>query len=97
MRAFLLVFNDSVYPPVNRQIITAFLDTRRHDFPNWYAPLSQGILINSERSAFELGTILRGQFPHLWFVLSLVTPGTIDGWAPKQFWDFVNRPRSAGT
>jgi len=97
MKAFLLVHNDNLLPPVNRTIITTFLDTRRLDFPNWYACLSHGILINSERSAFELRAIVQAQFPQIWFVITEINPNTVDGWVPKQFWDFVNRPRPAGT
>jgi hypothetical protein len=97
MNAFLLVFNDNTFPFVNRQIITNFLDTRRGDVPNWYACFSHGILINSERSAFELGVLIRNQFPQIFFVITQVNPYTIDGWAPKTFWDFVNNPRAAGT
>src|SRR5438445_308774 len=97
MKAYLVVFNDNFYPTVNRQVISNFLDTKRLEIPNWYACFSHGILLNSDRSATDLADLIQVQFPQIWFAVTEINPTTINGWAPKQFWDFVNNPRPAGT
>lgn len=97
MKAYLLVFNDSLLPAVSRQIMIDFLETRRSEVPNWYACFNQAILLNSEHSASNLSDLIRERFPNIWFVISEINPTTVNGWAPKQFWDFVNNPRRAGT
>ena len=62
---------------------------------NWRASVG-GIFIVSEQNQFVVGTNIHNTFPKLHFVLAPLDVMQLGGWADKDTWDFIGRPRRIG-
>ncbi len=92
-RCFLAAFN----PALPRKLVTAYLDDRS-EIQNWYSLLPGQIFIASDRSAQELGELLRGRFPRELLLVTQINPSDCNGWLPEEVWDFIReaqKPQSS--
>ncbi len=88
-KVFLVTFNGFRLP------LTQFLDSRP-EVLNWFAVLSNAILIVSRGTATSLGQLMHNQFPSMWFIVTEIHPTEVNGWMNSQTWDFINSPKSSG-
>jgi hypothetical protein len=86
------VFNEF---QITRDAILAYLDTRQ-EVKNWFAILPAGIIIISNRNAYQLSEILRQKFSGSLFIISEIPTGNNDGWLDQKAWSFINNPVSSG-
>lgn len=80
---------------VERKFILDFLDTRP-EILNWFAVSDQCVLIASRGDLTAITGIIHVQMPWLYFTISEVTPASINGWMPREFWNFISSPQSSG-
>jgi hypothetical protein len=80
---------------VDRAPILAFLDTRP-EILNWLAVSGNSVLIVSKSDVTAITALLHFQFPWLWFLITEVDRGAVNGWANREVWDFINNPKSSG-
>src|ERR1035437_4102748 len=78
---------------LGRRELLQHLDTLP-DVWNWFTALPGQVIIVSEQTAYDIGAVIRARFPNQFFTVSGIT--AIDGWMTKEFWDFVNNPKSSG-
>jgi hypothetical protein len=79
---------------IDRQTILTALD-KNPTIVNWRAAVGT-IFIISEQSQFDIGLSIHNVFPKLHFIISPIEPMQLGGWADKETWDFVVRPRRSG-
>lgn len=63
----------------------------------WVAPFPYAAILISELSAADLGAVLRARLPGVWLLVTEVNARTVDGWLPKDLWEYVNNPVQAWT
>jgi hypothetical protein len=79
---------------IDRQTILAALD-KDPTVVNWRAAVG-AIFIISEKSQFDVGLSIHNTFPKLHFVVTPLDAYQLGGWADKDTWDFIVRPRRIG-
>jgi hypothetical protein len=97
LKPFLLVFDST---QMDRQTILNWLD-KQSVIKNWFAFLPNAIVLISDQSTFQLSELIRVNSKPLFdFVITeVINNGLIssaDGSMSKQFWDFINVPKSSG-
>lgn len=84
----------SLYDGVTRQNMIDFLD----DLPevvNWRAHIG-AIFLASEGPAEVLSDRIHEEFPTLFFIVARISAASTHGWADKDTWDLIQRPRPVG-
>lgn len=89
-RCFVIDFNPF---SLGRRELLQYLDTRP-DVLNWFTALPSQVIVVSEQTPYRIGALVRARFPNQFFTVSDFAG--IDGWMTKEFWDFVNNPKSSG-
>ena len=92
LKAYAMVFDSSTLP---RQYVTDFLDTRS-EVANWLGFFNDVIIIVSNNTAHQLAEIIRQGLPGTFFMLTYIPFRQYDGWLPKEWWDFINKPQPSG-
>ena len=80
---------------VDRKFILEFLDTRP-EVVNWFSVSNQCVLIASRSDLTAVTGFIHIHMPWLYFTICEVTPMSINGWMPPEFWKFVSAPQSSG-
>ena len=88
-RVFLVTFSGF------RKLITDYLDTRP-EVLNWFAVLSNALLIVSRSDTTAITGLLHVGFPQIWFVVTEVDPLKTNGFMNQLTWDFIANPSSSG-
>jgi hypothetical protein len=96
MKCFMMTWNVMLETGtfIERQTILTALD-EEPTVVNWRAAVG-AIFIISEKSQFDVGLSIHNKFPKLHFVLTPLDANQLGGWADKDTWDFIQRPRRIG-
>jgi hypothetical protein len=78
---------------LGRRELQQHLDTLP-EILNWCTALPSQVIIVSEQTSYDIGAMIRARFPNQFFTVSGIAG--IDGCMTKDFWDFVNNPKSSG-
>ena len=93
MKPYLLVVSSAFG---TRESVCDWLDTRA-EIVNWIRPVMQNlIIITSNKTAFEIGEIVRQRYPGNHFLVAEIASATTDGWMSKVAWEHIHNPNSAG-
>ena len=61
----------------------------------WVAPFPYSAILVSTLDTQDLCSILRNRLPDVWFMVSEIDPQTINGWLPRELWDYATDPQKA--
>jgi hypothetical protein len=95
MKAFLITWLGNVRGQLfDRQLLLNALD-KIPDVVNWRAAIG-AVFVVSNATPVRLREQIHAALPDLQFVITPIDIQTIEGWADKETWDFVRRPRRVG-
>jgi hypothetical protein len=92
MNCYLLTWTlkkgDQLFPAKE---IVDYLDTLQ-DIKNWRNDVG-AIFLVSELSPTQLHSKIHRKFPELRYIITPIDINDIEGWAPKDTWDFIRYPK----
>ncbi len=92
MKAFLVVHNLAAISSFD---LTNLLNTRP-EVKNWKIPFIGACVVVTDywQTPTALRTIIQQQFGDGWFIIAPLESHNLDGWLPKDMWEFIQLPKS---
>ncbi len=90
MKAYLLAYSQACTP---QQVQHLLNDTRA--VATWVTPFPFAAILVSDHSVNDLAAVLRDRLPGVWFMVTELRGDSVQGWLPKELWDYVNDPSQA--
>ena len=90
MKAHLLVYSQACAP---RQVQRLLNDTEVVE--TWVTPFPYAAILVSRLDVNDLAAVLRGRLPGVWFMVTELRSDAVQGWLPKELWEYVNSPSQA--
>ena len=90
MKAYLLTYSQTCIPIHVHRILN---DTKAIE--TWVAPFMYAAVLISKLDVHDLSAVLRSRIPDVWFVVTELNAGAVQGWLPADFWEYVNNPEQA--
>lgn len=90
MNSYLFAYSQVCTPTQVQYVLN---DTQAVD--TWVAPFPYAAILLSELSVRDLGAVLHDRLPGVWFMVTETHSHTVQGWLPKNFWEYVNAPQQA--
>lgn len=87
MKAYLLTYGQMGIPTHIHGILN---DTKAIE--TWVAPFMYAAVLISKLDVHDLSAVLRPRIPDVWFVVTELNAGAVQGWLPADFWEYVNNP-----
>ena len=87
MKACLLTYSQMGIPTHVHRILS---DTKAIE--TWVAPFMYAAVLISKLDVHDLAAMLRPRIPDVWFVVTELNAGAVQGWLPADFWEYVNNP-----
>lgn len=84
--SYFVAFDDAI----DRDELLGVLDSSSYVL-NWYSPLSHGVVVVTDRTALQIGAVIKGAFPGRKFVVLDVDTDRA-GWLPRSAWDMMRGP-----
>lgn len=90
MRAHLLAYSQACTPPQMQRLLnhTQAVET-------WVTPFPYAAILVSSLDVNDLAAVLRGRLPGVWFMVTELRGDAVQGWLPKDLWEYVNSPAEA--
>lgn len=63
----------------------------------WVSPFPYAAIVISKLNINELGAVIRERLPGVWFMVTELKSGTVQGWIPGDLWQYVNDPQGVWT
>ena len=61
----------------------------------WVSPFPHAAILVSRLNTQDLSAIIRERLPGVWFMVTEMTPQSVNGWLPGILWEYVNDPPKA--
>ena len=61
----------------------------------WVSPFPHAAILVSRLNTQDLSAIIRERLPGVWFMVTEMTPQSVNGWLPGNLWEYVNDPPKA--
>ena len=61
----------------------------------WVAPFPYAAILVSRLDVQDLGNVLRGRLPNMWFMVTEMNRQCVDGWLPGDLWLYATDPHDA--
>ncbi len=90
MKAYLFAYSQAW---TQAQVHAILNDTKAIE--TWIAPFPSAAVLISDLSAQDLGAVLHRRLSDAWFIVTEISPGSVDGWLPENLWSYVNQPAQA--
>ena len=90
MKAYLLAHSQACTP---RQVQHLLNDTEA--VATWVTPFPFAAILVSSLSVNDLAAVLRDRLPSVWFIVTELRGDSVQGWLPRELWDYVNNPSQA--
>ena len=90
MKAYLLAHSQACTP---QQVQHLLNDTQAVE--TWVTPFPFAAILVSSLSVNDLAAVVRDRLPGVWFMVTELRGDTVQGWLPKELWDYVNDPSRA--
>lgn len=90
MKAYLLAYSQACTPQQVQHQLNA---TRA--VATWVTPFPFAAILVSDHSVNDLAAVLRDRLPGVWFMVTELRGDSVQGWLPKELWDYVNDPSQA--
>lgn len=90
MKAHLLVYSQACTPPQAQRLLN---DTQAVE--TWVTPFPYAAILVSGLDVHDLAAVLRDRLPGVWFMVTELRGDAVQGWLPKELWDYVNSPSEA--
>ena len=87
MKPYLLTYSQACSP---MQVQYLLDDSKAIE--TWVSPLPYSAIVVSKLGINDLGSVIRGRIPGVWFMLAELKSDTVQGWLPADLWDYVNNP-----
>lgn len=58
----------------------------------WVSPFPYAAILVSGLDVNDLAAVLRERLPGVWFMVTELRGDSVQGWLPKELWDYVNDP-----
>ena len=63
----------------------------------WVQPFPNAAIVTSSLNVKDLSAILRNRMGETWFMISELSPASVDGWLPGNLWQLVSAPTIASS
>ena len=90
MKAHLRAYSQACAP---RQVQRLLNDTQAVE--TWVTPFPYAAILVSRLDVNDLAAVLRDRLPGVWFMVTELRSDAVQGWLPKELWDYVNSPSDA--
>ena len=90
MKGYLLAYSQACAP---QQVQHLLNDTRA--VVTWVAPFPYAAILVSSLNVTDLAAGLRNRLPGVWFMVTELRGDAVQGWLPKDLWEYVNSPSQA--
>ncbi len=92
MKAYLLAYSQACTP----QHVQHQLNDMRA-VSTWITPFPFAAIVVSDHSVNDLAAVLRERLPGVWFMVTELRGSSVQGWLPRDLWDYVNCPSQASS
>lgn len=58
----------------------------------WVQPFPNAAIVTSSLNVKDLSAVLRNRLGATWFMVSELSPASVDGWLPGDLWQLVSAP-----
>ena len=90
MKGYLLAYSQACAP---QQVQHLLNDTQA--VVTWVAPFPYAAILVSSLNVNDLAAVLRNRLPSVWFMVTELRGDAVQGWLPKDLWEYVNSPSQA--
>ncbi|MCY4377681.1 MAG: hypothetical protein OXC31_28315 [Spirochaetaceae bacterium] len=91
MKAYLLAYSQAYAPQQMQHLLN---DTEA--VVTWVAPFPYAAILVSSLNVNDLAAVLRNRLPPgVWFMVTELRGESVQGWLPKDLWEYVNNPSQA--
>lgn len=90
MKAYLLAYGHAL---TQAQVHALLNETSAVEM--WIAPFPSAAILASNLNAQDLGAVLHRRLSDSWFIVTEISPDSVDGWLPGNLWSYVNQPAQA--
>ena len=92
MKAHLVAYGQTCSP---QQVHHVLNDTQA--VVTWVSPFPYAAILVSGLDVHDLAGVLRNRLPGVWFMVTELRGDSVQGWLPKELWDYVNDPSQASS
>jgi hypothetical protein len=89
MRAYLLTHGATL----EQEKVHGILNSTRA-IETWLSPFPYAAVLVSKLTLGELTAVIRSHFGDHWFIVVETNRDNVNGWLPKQFWDYLIDPQT---
>ena len=61
----------------------------------WVAPFPYAAILVSKLDVHDIAAILHSRLPGVWFMVTELDAAAVQGWLPRDLWEYVNDPQGA--
>ena len=90
MNSYLFVYSQARTPTEVQYVLN---DTQAVE--TWVTPFPYAAILLSKLNLGDIGVVLRDRLPGMWFMVTEMHSHTVQGWLPRNFWEYVNAPQQA--
>ena len=90
MKAHLLAYSQACAPPQVQRLLN---DTQAVE--TWVTPFPYAAILVSRLDVNDIAAVLRDRLPGVWFMVTELRSDAVQGWLPKELWEYVNSPSDA--
>ena len=90
MKSYLLTYSQAITPAQVQHMLneTGAVET-------WVAPFPYAAILVSKLNVHDIAAILHNRLPGVWFMVTELDAAAVQGWLPKDLWEYVNDPQAA--
>lgn len=90
MKSYLLTYSQAITPAQVQHMLneTGAVET-------WVAPFPYAAILVSKLNVHDIAAILHNRLPGVWFMVTELDAAAVQGWLPKDLWEYVNDPQGA--